>query len=332
MQLDFKISKQLNLFQFVNNFSGWHFSCRKQYVDEWIKATGHLNKIEQEALNQLSKVLSKYGFGNGKAKNDKYVNVYELFAVADANTLKKELDAFLGIDDSENITKSIRIFSSRFAKIWGGEEIKLRKEVKTLENKNIEHGIIETIKKLFPECNAPEKVEVYLQMSINDKVGGGANIGLDRITLECSGTKNEDVMSDVMWHEITHIMLKPYNEKVFESQNKFKLEDFNTIRKGGYYNPFSEAIVYGFFGGLGFLNRKYFPHSISQSVSKIASDGYELVKTDIDPWKWLLTFLSERVGKYYDQVLRSNEQVDLKTLGNLVASGIEDFKKLIAKK
>ena len=51
-----------NLFFFVSNLSEFHFSCRKEYNEEWQKIFGKINKEEAKLLGKFRVVLKKHGF------------------------------------------------------------------------------------------------------------------------------------------------------------------------------------------------------------------------------------------------------------------------------
>lgn len=62
MKFDIKYSKIGNFFFFISNLSDWHFSCRKEYNEAWIKQTGELSNNEKNAIENFRKIMTKYGF------------------------------------------------------------------------------------------------------------------------------------------------------------------------------------------------------------------------------------------------------------------------------
>ncbi|MCR4276747.1 MAG: hypothetical protein NUV87_01310, partial [Candidatus Roizmanbacteria bacterium] len=62
MKFNVTFSKIGNFFFFITNLSEWHYSCRKNYNEEWIKILGNLTKQEKGNLRQVTRIMTAYGF------------------------------------------------------------------------------------------------------------------------------------------------------------------------------------------------------------------------------------------------------------------------------
>jgi hypothetical protein len=246
MKLNFITSKTYNHFHFVENFSEWTEYTRKQVNSDWIAQTGPLSGTERETLKDLQGFFAKYNYGQSVGR---YNNIFEFFAsTKEINNPNKELLDIIGAIDCDRIMDALEVFRPRFEKIWQEHEKKFesRKQIMTDNLNEIE--ILKDMKRLFGNISAPSNLEVYLVISTDQYASGGANIGENRITIECSSAVAKNDIMSIFWHELSHLILKNYAISVHELTNKNKI-DF------GYVN---EIIAHSVFGAFGLLSHKYY--------------------------------------------------------------------------
>ncbi|MDP2923937.1 MAG: hypothetical protein Q8O30_09515, partial [Candidatus Omnitrophota bacterium] len=64
MKFKIIVKKWAVFYFFVQNLSEWHFSCIKEYNDEWLKELGPLTKNQKMLLEKFKEIHQKYSFGN----------------------------------------------------------------------------------------------------------------------------------------------------------------------------------------------------------------------------------------------------------------------------
>jgi hypothetical protein len=63
MKIVCKVSKSANEFFYISTLAAWHYSCRKDIRDAWLRRTGALTPEEEKALTSFSELMQvKYGF------------------------------------------------------------------------------------------------------------------------------------------------------------------------------------------------------------------------------------------------------------------------------
>jgi|GEM_PF-2035515 len=278
MKISFNISKSANQFFFIQNLAEWHFSCRASFNKEWLEQTGSLSDKEGKALNVLKKLLVKYDFS--KIKNDSSINIYEYFTRYDELKDKR----ILGETEIKTYLSAMDVFEGRFEKIWKADLVKLEivKEILKKAFEKEKKAVLKDLKIIFKDkINDNQDFEVYLLLSAGPSGGGGgANIGPGRVTLECSSLEERLVNHKiaVLWHEITHKLIKTYIEdygKEFIKQNKIKALD--KVIKNCSFNYSSELLVHSFFTNMSAFTEKYFPTTISTKL-------FESVKNEDSEW------------------------------------------------
>ncbi|MBU1137270.1 hypothetical protein KKD72_02825 [Patescibacteria group bacterium] len=249
MRFKIKYTKLGNQFFFISNLAEWHFSCRTHYNEKWIKEGGPLSYQEKKALKEFGRIMKKYTFRQ-KNKTDVYLGIP---FITFPNTLAWErVERWVNKKEYLKIKEIFNVFSVRFKKNWlaGYKELKkakLKLEKELNKKKNIE--ILRILSNLFSNKELlNEDIEIYLLISPSKTgMGGGANIGPESITFECSDIKKDDLPRAllIIFHEISHLferkelnsLLKKYinnlnkkeKEKIKKSKIYQEIKDFEII-------------------------------------------------------------------------------------------------------
>ncbi len=212
MKFNVTSSRIGNFFFFVTNLSEWHYSCRKNYNEEWLKVLGALTNKEKNNLKQIKKIMTAYGFKQIKPGVLTYLGESFITSKNKKEAIIKAR-AILKQRDIEIIEKSFDIFEKKFNIWWkiGSKIISTNKKIieNELTNKRTKI-ILNQLKSFFGSKVSLKKVTIYLLAHpCNDKLGGGANIGESGITLEINNlTRNHSLTKyalGVIFHEICHL-------------------------------------------------------------------------------------------------------------------------------
>lgn len=215
MKFNIKYTKLGNFFFFVSNLSEWHFSCRKQYNQKWLKNEKPMTAEKKKGLSYFSRTMKKYNFRQ-------YLGAP--FLVEDSE--KKAWGKIKNIvtkKEYEKIQSIFEVFAPRFDKIWNKDKKILDNNVKVFskENRRPCYGKIDkTLQEFFGQKISEKfkKTNVYLikHPLENWRIAGGANLQSRGITLECNQLVYKDASSElalaVSYHEFIHLVF----------QNKFK--------------------------------------------------------------------------------------------------------------
>lgn len=287
--MDFKIcyTKLGNQFFFVSNLAEWHFSCRKKYNEKWIKQTGLLNKREKKALKDFKAIIKKYGFG---IKNGKKIYLGIPFITPSSSQIWEKVKNWTGESRQEELKKIFEIFEPRFEKIWAVSVDQLGKTKQILEetlgNKKTDE-ILKTFSNLYGNNGEINKkiLKIYLfSIPSEDSIGGGANLGLGKITIESSGIKKENLFRvlPIIFHEIAHLFEKrcfrPLLKKWVNSLNE---DEKKQVKKAKIYQEIksletilNETIVSSLLPE-GYLSEKFFGIKIKDRIEKYFKNNFK---------------------------------------------------------
>lgn len=227
MKFNFTVSKLANNFFFISNLSEWHFSCRRDYNEEWLR-NYPLSSQEKKALLSFKKLIKKYCF-NTNNKKEKYLG--NIFYHYRDNQVWIKLKKTLSKSEYKIILNTFEIFSPRFEQMWknlGAEERERRVALINCElrlSKN--NNIIRTLDLLFDQ-SAPKNIRVITLFSPLDSkstAAGSANIGPRSLTLEIPKLKKKsfelNVSTGILFHEIIHIISRTAGiEKIIKESIK----------------------------------------------------------------------------------------------------------------
>jgi hypothetical protein len=232
-----------------------------------------LSEKEKEVLEDIKKLLQKYGFEE--------VNIPGVYSVFNYLMRYEDLGSnknIITLPETDCFLKTMEILKPRFEKIWKEQERNFSKVQKFIKEKfyQTEWQIEDDFKKLFKDADLKEEIEIILLLSADERGGGGgANNGPNTITLECSSIK-EDYINEklcILWHELTHIILKEYIRDVSSL-----LEKNLIIKKASKnadkikYNYVKELVVYSVFIRVSYLAGKHFPNELYERLVKAVKD------------------------------------------------------------
>jgi len=264
MKLSFKTSKIANNFFFVSNLSEWHFSCRKDYNEAWLKKTGPLTKKESEALDNFKKIMQRNGFTSKNIRNSQYIGKYFYFYPEKKswNKLKRSV----GIADFKKIKKVFNIFRPRFEKVWKQYKNDKRVGIFSQEIKNGEHQkLYKDIELVFAGKKYTKKIDIIIIFSPHDHeatAAGSACLGEKTIVLELPKLKQDtwqlEFSINILAHEISHILFDERNGRnlIEKSLKKFHIPK---IIKHINFSPIlliNEAVIESFLP-YGYLAQKH---------------------------------------------------------------------------
>jgi hypothetical protein len=236
-----------NLFFFVSNLSEFHFSCRKEYNEEWQKIFGKINKEEAKLLGKFRVVLKKHGFN----KDGVYLGV--LIFTSSENQKLESLEKILSARDFALVKETLKKFEPKFKQIYKknkiDEWIKIQTEI--LESDRIQNAIKEMVLLLGAKLSS-NRINIHLLgfMSPNKLAAGGANLGPHDITLEMPVNRIETWIGEwgvfVALHELAHLMFENSKAKNILSR-KVKAASIKNIKnikpQRDPYNLMKELII-----------------------------------------------------------------------------------------
>ncbi len=293
MKFRFVISKLANQFFFISNLSEWHFSCRKDYNQEWLKQTGPLSKKEKQVLNAFRKIIVEYGFKRDKNWKTTYLGQYfYCYSVKEAwGKFKKAVSS----KEFNIINETLKTLQNRFEKIWDRkllekQVVKIKKFLNTEGSKNLFKDLNQTL----GNKKSPQNFTIIALMSPRKGEGitaaGGANLNSRHITLEIPKLKNNswelECSVGVLAHEIGHILFKQFGgltvaviEEVIKELKLPKLLPSNLQPKIDASSFLGELSI-EFLVPFGYFAQKYFKRfnplkfSFSKSNLKVLAENY----------------------------------------------------------
>lgn len=214
MKFEIRYTKLGNQFFFISNLTEWDFHCRKHYNQEWLKQTGLLTSQEKKILKKFGSVMKKYGFGR---KNNKCVYLGIPFIASSEKQVWQKVKNWVKKKEYGIIKKTFKILEPRFNQIWADAEKQLKKIKQGLEKKLKEKKIKSALKYLSFLYNNKETadkiIEIYLLISpLKNNLGGGANLGPEKITLEAAmaDKKTLNFLVLIVLHELIHLFEGKY--------------------------------------------------------------------------------------------------------------------------
>jgi len=306
--ITFKYTKLSNQFFFISNLADWHYSCRKHYNDVWLK-DNPLTQSEKQAIEKIKPVLCKYSFGEKSVvkaffqDNKQWEHLVE-------TTNKKEYKILQDI---------FQIFQERFDQIWESEEKKIKKWKELLENSEAikSKEIIKDIKS-FLGAKADPKIKVYLLINpcVDRGVGGGANEGKNKISIEVSNVTHKKLSRtiSVLFHEVAHVYQREYANALVKKyiEEKSLQKKYKKIRpdllkqKFSIYPLFSETIIGFLFNSYweGTLTAKHLQHSKNKKFSEPNFTNKLQTISDI------LSLSIEMAGPKIKEYLENGKKID----------------------
>jgi len=223
MEFKIIIKKWAVFYFFVQNLSEWHFSNRKYYNTMWRKETKLFTHELEKALKLFKKIHKNHSFG----KN--YLGHYFFLRKNPLEDLKDKLHK----KDFNDIKGIFSLFEEEF-KIFYKRELPLLKRWKNnlekkINNPKIIKSILKTLNALYNTNIQSKKVKIYLLPSSPKAAGGGASVGKNEISLECSRLSLSQInrVIAIIWHEMVHCLFE--KEYFFPLIKTEFLQDRNAV-------------------------------------------------------------------------------------------------------
>lgn len=314
----FQITKTANLFNFIANLSGWHFSAREAFKKFWLEETGPLTSQEQASLEDAANLFRKYSFG------DKFWG--KVFLVQPDAQVWEEAKKWFSPEEVERFRVISDIFLPRFEILWTTDQdllVKWKKLLKDYLKKLPSKNIIDSLDTLFGEKTVHLSETVILLANIPSKrASGGSNAGSDVVTLEISRTAPESIRpaAQTLWHEIAH---KWEQGDYCELLSRFLASngDVNSPIKGvPLRNIFNEAVMESLLP-YGYLAEKHFSFPCSDYFQK--SNFLPVSEPSMSSWRSFTGKNLRYLAKEYDE---QGKAIDEKFLEKVMES-IPTFEK-----
>lgn len=335
LEFKFHFTKTANLFHFISNLTEWHFSCRKGYNKIWLEKTGPLNDKEKRALRRLAKLLIKYHFSSGqKGPNgpSKFLGIP--FTVYTDKEVWKKVEEWVEPDEFLTLKDVFEVFGSRFEKLWAEEEPKLvnwkAALVKELSKKKYD-DLEKDLETFFNQKPKFYNIDVHLLINTTG-IGGGANIGPGRITLECIAF-SVDYLPYVLgtfYHEVTHLTFEhgyyqDLLEQFLKSTREVVSEKYALLGSGcSRWTIINEGVVSSLLPD-GYLAPKHLGIDVSRSIEHILGKRFEkLTKDEEDNLSVFQLFTAAKLYPLTKSYIENKKPVD-KVYLQAVWEVFEDF-------
>lgn len=154
---------------FINNMSGWHFSCQPHYNEAWIQETGPLTEEETNALEAFADIARQYGYESGKWLGRPVV------AASSEEQALLDVENLIGGTNAGTLRDVFRVMEPRFAKIWARDEERLTALAERLRGKLLSEGMaraVEVAERLYG--TRLSDLEILLTLSRGRSINGGA--------------------------------------------------------------------------------------------------------------------------------------------------------------
>jgi len=215
MQFKFVVSKLANFYFFIANLSEWHFSCRKDYNEEWMKIIGKLTPREKILLEKFRKISQKYNFSSPYLQKTKYLGKY--FYLLPQNICWQQLKKCVTASEFETIRETFDIFRPKFEKIWRKSQTQGLKTFKQELRKNKWQNLFQDLEMFLGK--GPEILNVIIVFSPLKGNGvtaaGNAMLGYQNLILELPALKKNSWELNysicILAHEVAHVLFEKNN-------------------------------------------------------------------------------------------------------------------------
>ncbi|MDR3572079.1 MAG: hypothetical protein P4L81_07925 [Candidatus Pacebacteria bacterium] len=278
MRIKCRVSRAANHFFFISTLAAWHYSCRKDIRDEWLRTTGKLTPREEKALADFASLMqTKYGFGPSAS----YLG--DIFYKYTGQTVWRALKSFVTAPEDYQVLKNtFSVFEKRFTKVWQAKNIAPLMALKSALREKRSLEFLRSLESCFGKkgvLGAPVVILIlFSPLDRHHTSAGGANLKGNFITLELPALeKNSWQMSyslAILGHEIGHMLFSGRSGSVLI---RTVIKDLHLKKKYGQlpfetFSILNEAITAAF-APLGALGQSYFPAELSpllfESISRI---------------------------------------------------------------
>ena len=328
MRIDCRISKSANEFFYISTLAAWHYSCRKDVRDVWLRRTGMFTPKEEKALALFSELMrTKYGFQSQKT----YLG--GVFYKNTERTVWRALKKFVKSPEDYKLFKNIfSTFHERFEKEWKKTNTtSLKLLERELQKKPVDE-FLDTTAAIFGGGEAVKHTIVLIilfsPLGSDQTAAGSANIEGNFITLELPVLKKNTWQLSyslaVLGHEIGH--------RYFAARNGDALikKTMKQLHLGDQYNilPFSTHVILNeaitsAFSPLGALGQSYFSHELAPlffgSMKKItAVEQFRIDKKIIPYYGYLELWFAWKLFPLSTEYIRQRKQIDKKFIEEAV--------------
>jgi len=284
MRIKFKISKLSNLFFFISNLGEWHFSCRKNYNQIWLRKTGSLTDKEKKYLEKFIKLMKRYGL---EYRNNKFMYLGQFFLspVKNESQIWNGVEKFVKKEDFKLIKKTFSVFKERFEKIWKKDKLqkwqkRLDKEVKSKKFKDLLCKISSSL--LYNKNDDNFGISLIGSPDKNRGTAGGANLNSNNITLEIPLSEitewNSECALGIILHEIAHVFFdkSPLKKKIGKIALLKKMSKINLVIPKRPPEETVKEIILNFIAPFGYFADQYFIDSSSKkNIKRFKNKGRE---------------------------------------------------------
>lgn len=321
MKFNVKYTKFGNQFFFISNLAEWHFSCRTHYNEEWLKKTGPLNKEEKEALQDISKILKKYGF-------EQYLGKY--FFIENNKDVWGKVKKYITDKEYKKTREVFDVLENRFEKIWDPSILKdnikiFKKESGRFYYKKID----EYLKNFFGKYDRKKKINIFLLRHPIDNwyVAGGANLGGKGITLECNQLiypkdASVEVALATAYHEFIHMAYQKKIEKIIDKIVKNEQKNIFLTQPRSLKKIIIELIINSFFPR-GYLANKYLHYqpykNIERNLEKYKNSFYLFRNGkggNFNEWRYYIIYQLYPLIKIY---MENKKKIDKEYINSIIS-------------
>jgi hypothetical protein len=206
----------------------------------------------------------------------------------------------------------------RFDKIWNQQSKNFSNVQKELTERfnSTEKQIEKDLMTLFQDADFGQEINIILLLSTGERGGGGgANNGPNIITLECSSLNEKYIAYElfIIWHEIAHMVLKKYTEKLIKvlENNQIIVQASREAEKIN-FNYVKELYIYSLFTDVSYLTCRYFPTESCLILNKaVENDDSEWLYNTKKTFPIYLMYLN---GQFIKIKLENKEGISVKDM------------------
>ena len=204
LECDIRVSRPGNLLHVVNNLAEWHPACRRHYNGPWLAETGPLAERERAALDRYRWVVAERGYGYGRRWLGRAFGP----AAGEAEAWERVRSVLqMGEAEAAALREALEVLEPRFQRLWERDRPRLERLAERLDAALAGDGVAQAVSAVERYLGGPApRVTIDLLTSRGPRLGGGANDGPGRISLDALEVPGLAVAVDVVLHEVSHLM------------------------------------------------------------------------------------------------------------------------------
>ena len=291
---------------------------------------GSLSNKEKQALRKIKSLLLKYSFGS------KFLGIP--FITNSDEIVWEKVKNWAGESEYDRLRKIFLVFEPRFEKIWQSEKAKLANWKNALTKELTEQKYQDLEKDLetfFNQKPQFRNIDVYLLISATGS-GGGANIGPERVTLECTALPTNQIPRVLggLYHEVTHLTFEyGYYQNLLRGFLALIEDGFS--EKHAFFGSgrglrviINEAVMSSLLPE-GYLASKYLNRDVFHNAEKILGKNFENIAKDREcDFRSYRLFVAAKLFPLVKDYIENKKPVDERYLQS-VWEVFEEFSKKI---